>query len=184
MIYIDLDGVLADLDKYVLNEIPEFTREGFLKLCYDKSHEMFLESPVAEYAKEFFKEFSHFRILTALPELDEYLKYNQHADVLERYFQLKHNKIMFCKEKLNINPENVIIVNTRKEKSYYADESSILFDDYIKNVNDFTNAGGTGVQVDFNDIPKITEYLLNHFENTKNDFHLYECQKIQNLFKN
>lgn len=184
MIYIDLDGVLADLDTYVLNEIPEFTREGFLTLCYNKSHEMFLESPVANYAKEFFKEFSHFRILTALPELDEYLKYNHQDDALDKYFQLKHNKLVFCKKYLNIEPENVIIVNTRKEKAYYANANSILFDDYIKNVNDFTNAGGIGVQVEFGDIPKINNHLLNHFENTRNDFHLYECQKIRDAIKN
>lgn len=55
---------------------------------------------------------------------------------------IKNGKLDWCEKNLGLPSDKVIV---ESNKAQYANPSSILIDDYEKNVNDFIAAGGIGI---------------------------------------
>lgn len=58
----------------------------------------------------------------------------------------KVGKINWLKQNTNINKHHIILTDTGEEKSYYADQDSVLIDDFKKNCENFTQAGGKAIK--------------------------------------
>lgn len=71
----------------------------------------------------------------------------------------KDGKKEWIKQHLKINPMNIYIVNSGREKKKWADESSLLIDDFSRNVDEFTQAGGHGIKYRKNSSQKVIEKI-------------------------
>ena len=58
----------------------------------------------------------------------------------------KIGRMNWLKKNLGLNKHHLIITNTGKEKAYYAEPSALLIDDFKKNCNAFSEAGGLVVK--------------------------------------
>lgn len=58
----------------------------------------------------------------------------------------KIGKLNWLKNNTKIDKHHIIIINLGKEKEYYADQNSILIDDFRKNCEAFANGGGQFVK--------------------------------------
>ena len=139
MIYIDLDGVLADLEAYMIQKSPAAAERefDFFGLAFSDKR-FFLDSPVIESGYELLEEIRSqgrdYRILSSLPCLGRFyehaLKHYYAPDKVQKiYAQFADNKIEWCK-RLGIPAENVILVNSTSEKIRYCQSpEDILYDD-------------------------------------------------------
>jgi uncharacterized HAD superfamily protein len=76
----------------------------------------------------------------------------------------KLGKLNWIKKHTDIDRHHIIITNLGKEKEYYADQTSILIDDFRKNCEAFANGGGQFVKYE---TPRQTkEDLLNLLSKT------------------
>lgn len=71
----------------------------------------------------------------------------------------KEGKKVWIKNHLKINPLNIHIVNSGREKQKWADETAILIDDYGKNIEEFTQAGGHGIKYRRGTSEKVIEKI-------------------------
>lgn len=58
----------------------------------------------------------------------------------------KIGKLNWLKNNTKIDRHHIIITNTGNEKAYYADQNSVLIDDYRKNCEAFASGGGQFVK--------------------------------------
>jgi 5'(3')-deoxyribonucleotidase len=58
----------------------------------------------------------------------------------------KIGKLNWLKNNTKIDRHHIIITNTGNEKAYYADQNSVLIDDYRKNCEAFAGGGGQFVK--------------------------------------
>ena len=161
MKYIDLDGVLANLQKwcYEIDNTSFDSNENFVNFALNHLDEIFLKSEPIEENFRFLK--GEYRILTSLPSI-KYFKIPQ--DELQVVItKLKHNKIEWCKN-YNIPIKNVIITNSPSEKLLYCNSNDILYDDYQRNIDKWNSKGGKGKLVEnkfFNNVLKERMIKLN-----------------------
>lgn len=149
MIYIDLDGVLADLEASMFRHSRTCIYDDveFLQICKRECRSVFLDSPFIE--KNRWRLTGNYRILTTLPGLDRYLEINGYSkETLESYEILRKNKLTWCK-KHNIPVDRVIVLTHRNQKIEYCRKGDILYDDYEKNIADWEAAGGWGILVPY-----------------------------------
>lgn len=138
-IYIDLDGVLADFDKKVLDAfgktIPEFEKKVLWQKItqYDSTVEKFFETlelmDGAHRLIQFIKEqFDEYEFLTASG-------FTPH-DVADqkRKWATKHFDGIKCN-----------VVRKSENKAMFANPESILIDDRSKSIDPWTMAGGIGI---------------------------------------
>ena len=151
MIYIDLDGVLADLNKWILsidkNAITD--TKAFNLLALNHYERLFMESePIEENFKLIPKD-DEYRILTALPHPQNFFKYGLQEglfllEIAGRYATLHTNKITWCVNH-GIPASNVIIVPIRRLKQNYCrNNTDILYDDSTKTIKERIEKGGDG----------------------------------------
>lgn len=139
MIYIDLDGVLADFDGWLVDFLGiGYTELEVQDLIQAKASECFLKSKVIE-SNKYLLSLGEFRILTALPKLSLY------KDSV--FMKLKRNKLKWC-EMLGIPKSKVIMVGRPSEKVLYCEPGDILYDDYEKTVDSWNSASGIGFLVE------------------------------------
>ena len=143
MIYIDMDGVLADFEGYVESKYNNLDSESFIKVAVYYHKECFLKSNIISKNLNLLK--GDFRLLTSLPSISSMLKYCSVDDIDSIIRTLKENRLRFA-ESLGVSRDNVIILNSSEEKSLYA-KDNVLYDDYARNINDWVLAGGTGYLV-------------------------------------
>ena len=105
-IYCDMDGVLADLERFCLEYLNEpINRTNWINLPKD----VFFQLPLMEDAKtlwSYIVKFDPF-ILTALPKDDE-----------ERSMRAKKDKILWMKEKFNFPEEKMNCVFRHEKKDF------------------------------------------------------------------
>lgn len=142
-IYVDLDGVLADLDKHLKQTIgktfmdlrgTDHTGNGF---------EMFV-------ADERAKGHSVFDQLDMMPDAEllwnYVVKYNPSILTAtgQPHVPAKAEKIRWVHENLE-GFDQIYTVQGGKDKYTFAEPNAILIDDSVKNINDWIRAGGKGI---------------------------------------
>lgn len=144
IIYLDMDGVLVDLDAEVYNrtgyKFGELTPKEMWKLLNDVAPDLFFTAKkmhdaddlvykVMEYAKKFNYEVG---ILTALPMQKSFV--NAKADKI-KWLQKHYPQLL----------KNFKVGPFAKNKKDHAKIGDILIDDLEKNIIDWNNVGGIGV---------------------------------------
>lgn len=153
MIYIDLDGVLADLDGWIAERDPAAVKgeREFNLFALHNYKTTFLESPLISKNLELIY-YKDYRILSALPKPENFFKYAEEVridrkEVIRRYQHLMRNKLNWI-AKQGLKVENAIIVFGSHLKAAYCQSSEdILYDDFQKNVDAWNAAGGKGILI-------------------------------------
>lgn len=169
MINIDLDGVGADWEAYVLkhhfpylkdieglNKHPYRTK--LIKDMYLKDPHLFSKlSPLNQFGTLLNYVISRnldWRILTAAGS-------DHHS-----FNMVVADKLRWLKKNFDVNFDRVVILKTSGEKRKYAGPTDILIDDYALNINEWVASGGIGVHVDggtycVNELLQKLDYILN-----------------------
>ena len=154
MIYIDVDGVIADLDGWLLSVNPslDFTSTKAIQDTMNKHYKRaFLDSGRTRYNEFFLCMYRHTgaKFLTAVG--------NHWLDPDHKVIAME-NKIVWLDE-LGIDSKDVIIVDTWEDKIPYATKHlySVLYDDRLKTVKAWVKAGGDGFHVGNTNIKKVVE---------------------------
>lgn len=138
-IYLDMDGVIADFDKWVKDNIGILTTQ---KDTWDGINKYYEKYPTKLI-------FQNFELMPNAMDLFNYVnKYNP-------TFLTSTGKNFKDIDKITIEKINwanihfpnteIIVVNSSKQKSKYADENSILIDDREKCIIPWVDAGGIGI---------------------------------------
>lgn len=151
-IFLDIDGVLADFRKQCENyDCIKGTIVNW-DIVNSAGTKFWEEIEWSAEGKQFFKwikqicdeENIDLFILTAVKGTDA-----------------KTGRFNWIKKHIGLDRHHIIIVNSGKEKAYYAEPTALLIDDFSKNCSAFINAGGQAVQFKAMDQAKnkITEIL-------------------------
>lgn len=158
MRYIDLDGVIANVEKHIYKLGGVKAIEDpctFIRLCAEHSNIVFRESEVIDENLNLIFESDDFRILTSLPHLNKFIEFNKDfydsRTLSEKYSQLRENKFEWVSHHFNDDfIPKLLIVNDSNEKLFYCrDETDFLYDDYYKTVNAWTRKGGQATLIPF-----------------------------------
>lgn len=145
MIYFDMDGVLADFDRGV-NELCGFTPDAQgggrdaddrLFAAIRKVDHFFRKLKPVDGAKELFADVhkrygDRCKILTAIPKKERGI-----TDAAE-------DKIDWVRKNLS-EEVSVYTVSRKEKKNYCFGPEDVLIDDYQKNIDEWEQAGGTGI---------------------------------------
>lgn len=133
-IYIDSDGVVADFDGYYEHLFGPKTTDAELWKNINSYDNFFAELPViagADKLVEFCKATGlEFKVLTATGW---------------KYDRVAPQKIKWWFDNFGLSAKDVICVKAGKDKALYANPSSVLIDDMMKNIEVFEQAGGLGL---------------------------------------
>ena len=137
-IYCDMDGVLADFQKFTSEHLGQkFTDENWHEL----PHDMFYQLPPMPDAKQLWKFIGKFdpNILTAIPR-------EGRGPISERAAE---DKKRWMKKHFGVNDARMYAVK-RKNKANFAKDGrdgrpNVLIDDHIGNITEFQKKGGIGV---------------------------------------
>lgn len=145
-IYFDMDGVLANFDL------------GVVEMCHLPAREQ--GHTTKEQDKELWgrvREHNHFYAgLAPIPGSIEFVKrihdiYGDQCQILTGVPRPEKNVPYAAEDKINwmvwnVSPDIKVNIVLRKEKVQFCkDKSSILIDDYWKNIAEWKDAGGTGI---------------------------------------
>ena len=140
-IYLDVDGVIADLDQWVIDKTnKDYNWENIFKFLDDNYEEAYLKSPLTSNAKYYLDMYfssSNVMFLTSV---------GSHWSDKKRKAQAVQNKKIWLTN-LGINEQDIIIVDSAEAKIKYADKDSILYDDRQKTIELWNDAGGIGFHV-------------------------------------
>ena len=144
MLYIDIDGVLANTDKYIYSLYPEAKNDTHMlfKTIYNNYKTMFLDSePLIDLS--ILKSFDNYTLLTALPlrqKIESFCSKNNEADsILET---LANNKKQWVTKYIGKDTK-LIIVGKRADKIKLCKSSNdILVDDSTSTCKSWRQAGG------------------------------------------
>jgi hydroxymethylpyrimidine pyrophosphatase-like HAD family hydrolase len=138
-IYLDMDGVLFDFVKNI-EKTTGLTINQWTKLGRKERWDPII-------AKKNF--WSNGPWLNEGKKLFNYVrKFNPH--ILSAYVEHAHDpncipgKMAWAQKNTGISRQNINLV-MRSQKKNFANKNSILIDDYEKNTNEFSRAGGTGI---------------------------------------
>ena len=137
-IYCDMDGVLADFQKFTREHLGQkFTDENW----HDLPHDMFFQLPPMPDAKQLWRFIGRYNpnILTAIPK-------GGRGPISERAAE---DKKRWMKKHFGVNDARVYAV-MRKNKANFAKDGkdgrpNLLIDDHAKNIDAFRKAGGLGI---------------------------------------
>lgn len=146
MIYVDLDGVLANFDAWAQQFNPKTDTE-YMQLFIARYNDCFKDLEPIDAGLKMLERIEAPVILTAMPNHDEFLETGLEMglpvhEIKRRYEVLRNNKLNWVARYVGEVP--VIIVPSRKCKVNYA-KGNTLIDDYYKNVDDWVSAGGNGI---------------------------------------
>lgn len=152
MKYIDLDGVLADLNSWLIAIDPKGVThtQVFNRIAIEFYDRIFAESePIYD---NFNLVSGEYRILTALPHPQNYFRFGlemglKPEEVARRHSILYKNKLEWCVAH-NIPRENIIVVEARKLKQLYCKPGDSLYDDSRQTIAEWDLMGGIGVLIE------------------------------------
>jgi len=136
-IYVDMDGVLADFDQYFFDYYGKFFRDYEEEEAWDclkKIPDFWLDLPP----------------MPGMKELWSYLKSTE-ASVMLLTSPGSHDEIRARLQKRiwvnkTLGSDVPIIFKAAKYKHRLADKDAILIDDMERNINQWVEAGGSGIQ--------------------------------------
>ncbi len=141
MIYIDLDGVLADFNGKVLEIMGKYPHQVTPKELWktlEQVDNFFYSLDIMENADKHLEyildnSFVNVEILTALPSPSKKLRTSA------------NDKIMWVNDKLSPNIMTNCVSNWRMKSGFCRSNSDVLVDDQEKNIVMWTEAGGIGI---------------------------------------
>ena len=149
MRYIDLDGVLADLE-YAMWQKSKTCIDNpveFLEICECRCNEVFRDSPLIESNLNLL--YGDYRILTSLPNMDRFFAVNGYTPLAQKAYDiLRYNKLLWC-QSIGIPRENIIILTDRSQKKWYSNPNHTLYDDNAKTIEEWQKGGGNGVLIPY-----------------------------------
>ena len=170
MLYIDIDGVLANTDKYILSLNPDAEHDTHIlfKTMYRNYKTMFRESePLVDLS--IVKGFGDFTLLTALPlkeKIDSFCADDIETKIVLDTFSV--NKRAWVKKYFG-EDQKIIIVGKRSEKAKLCKgPADILIDDSDSNCKKWKEAGGQSYH-------SIDEYINRDSVGGVNDFAEDKC---------
>lgn len=134
-IYLDMDGVITDLD---LNMVSEWKKDGkfqehFTKFIKDKGFEKLGLKEDAKLLLDY--------LITSKVEVTILSSAGNPEKGL--FKEVERQKKSWLKEH-NVN-FNAIVVKSKEDKKKYAKKNALLIDDTLVNCTDFRDAGGTSI---------------------------------------
>ena len=155
MLYIDIDGVLADSDGYLATLEPRIVSDTHLlfKTLANNSETVFLESkPLVDLS--FIKTLDEFTLLTALPNRANIASFHDSDSTVEKVFSnYVSNKRAWVKK--YIGECELIITESAADKADHCKSSKdILIDDSDKNRKKWVAKGGIAFK-------SVEDYLRN-----------------------
>ena len=141
MIYIDLDGVLADFNGKVLEIMGKYPHQVTPKELWktlEQVDNFYYSLDIINGSKEHLEyiwnnSFVNVEILTALPSPSKKLRTSA------------NDKIMWVNDKLSPNIITNCVSNWRMKSGFCRSNSDVLVDDQEKNIVMWTEAGGIGI---------------------------------------
>ena len=147
MIYVDLDGVLADFNAWAGDNLTSNDQDAYMRMFITHYDECFKTLKPIELGLDIIKTLDKYCILTAMPNHAEFISTGQELgysvqELERRYDVMRNNKLHWVSKYIGEVP--VIIVPSRKVKVNFA-KGNVLIDDYYKNIDDWNASGGIGV---------------------------------------
>lgn len=144
MVYIDLDGVLADFQGWAGQFVPGV---DYMDVFLYQYEDCFRDLEPIKRGITLLRAIKDPVILTAMPNYADFLDYAAKKGIAapeatRRYNVMMSNKLTWVNSHIGTVP--VIIVPTRKAKTQFA-KGNILVDDYDPNIKDWRAAGGIGL---------------------------------------
>lgn len=140
MIYVDVDGVLADFVQYILSVEPSHSKEEFyvgVQEIMDKHYiTCFRDSKKTKY-------FEYFYAMYQKEEVKLLTANGNHWSSQERKLIAYQNKIKWLVSN-GFQEEDIIVVETSKDKLKYCKPGDILYDDKVSTVKEWNKLGGIG----------------------------------------
>lgn len=156
MLYIDIDGVLADSDGYVASLEPRSVSDTHIlfKTLARNYETVFINSkPLIDL--KLLENIGEFKLLSALPNRSNIDSFYEDSNQVDKVFsKYVENKKAWVKK--HIGDCELIITNTASEKSKYCKSSKdVLIDDSDKNRKKWVAAGGIAFK-------SVADYLENY----------------------
>ena len=147
MIYVDLDGVLANFQAWADQNFDSDADNPYMDLFLRQYDQCFKELEVIERGRILLRSIKDPAILTAMPNVGDFLEYAlgegfTSTEAMRRYQVMMTNKLTWVASHLGEIP--VIIVPSRTVKAQFA-RGNVLVDDFEPNIVDWEKAGGVGV---------------------------------------
>jgi len=138
VIFVDMDGVLADYDHGFDGKKPESIPKMWEEVG-EKGVSFWVDLKLMPGAKELWNYVKKYDpiILSAYP--------NPKKNGMKMVKDAIKGKRIWLKENFGEDVAKKAIIKTRAEKSNYAKENTILIDDLIGNIIEFNEAGGKGI---------------------------------------
>jgi len=149
-VYVDLDGLGADWEDYVLehhfshlsitelNGLPD--RDELLSSMYSVEPHLFNNLPVIDKFAD---------LIHALNELSCDWKILTSAGGVHPFYNMvRDDKLTWLYRNFGIVESKVIVTELSSDKVTYAHEDAILIDDFKRNCIEWEQAGGTSIYVD------------------------------------
>lgn len=147
MVYVDLDGVLANFQAWANQNLDPNADDPYMDLFLRQYDQCFKELEVIERGRILLRSIKDPAILTAMPNVGDFLEYAlgegfTSTEAMRRYQVMMANKLTWVASHLGEIP--VIIVPSRTIKAQFA-RGNVLVDDFEPNIEDWEKAGGVGV---------------------------------------
>jgi|TARA_B110000908_G_scaffold57571_1_gene70185 hypothetical protein len=148
IIYIDMDGVIADFSSWMKSHIPDIDEDmwrgtdkpwNVMKENYKEVYLNLKPLHLLSHANYMYNNLEHVKFLTAIP----HSWWDTHEGEIA-----KLNKTTWLNQHINnFKDEDVIFTAGAKDKVKYANESSVLYDDREDTIQAWNAAGGIGIHV-------------------------------------
>lgn len=136
-IFLDVDGVLADFRKQCENHSCIKGNKVNWDVIRSAGSKFWEEIEWTAEGKAFFK---WIKDICNQEDIELFILTAVHGQ------DAKVGRLNWLKTNIGLDKHHLIIVNTGKEKAYYAQPDALLIDDFGKNCNAFTEAGGQAVK--------------------------------------
>lgn len=153
MFYVDVDGVLANLDKWLLwiepnlennwDNVYEVMAKNY-EDCYKVSE--YIHSPKTEELFDNLRLRDDYFVLTCIPKhkIEKYVQ-NNNPDYV--YTVLRYNRYKWLMD-FGVSSKKIIITDDPSEKILYCQKGDYLYDDRVKTIQEWNLKGGNGILVD------------------------------------